>query len=240
MLSDNGLQFCSKLSHVVYKLLGIRKIASSPHHPNGNGGVECVNDTMAQTLSMVNGLENNLDEQLPHVEFDSNSSVSATTRVAPNEVHIGRLPCLPLTIFERTGVAGHQSLARDHLAYCDLATDRQQRAYDIVSEHHALTLSLVERRNSALSNALRPLPKFTVGGWAWLYNTAAAICQGAKVDTDARVLKAKLSLYWTGPLSALSSYVWIYPPTYRARILAGAFRFYAASPAPTPTTGTTC
>ena len=30
----------------------------------------------------------------------------------------------PLTAFDGTGVVGHQSLARDHLAYCDLATDR--------------------------------------------------------------------------------------------------------------------
>ena len=43
-----------------------------------------------------------------------------------------RLPRLPLTIFERTGVFGRQSLARDHLTYFDVATDRQQRAYDIV------------------------------------------------------------------------------------------------------------
>ena len=39
MLSDNGLQACSKLSHAVYKLLGVRKIATSSYHPNGNGGV---------------------------------------------------------------------------------------------------------------------------------------------------------------------------------------------------------
>ena len=76
---------------------------------------------------------------------------------------MGRLPRLPLRIFERTGVAGHQSLARDHLAYCDLATDRQQRAYDIVREHHTLTVYHVGRRNSALSDALRPVPSFAVG-----------------------------------------------------------------------------
>ena len=73
---------------------------------------------------------------------------------------MGRLPRLPLTIFERAGAAGHQSLVREHLAYCDLATDRQQRAYDIFREHHALTVSRVNRRNSALSDALRPVPIF--------------------------------------------------------------------------------
>ena len=47
ILSDNGLQFCSKLSHPVYQLLGVRKLAKSSYHPNGNGGVERVNHTMA-------------------------------------------------------------------------------------------------------------------------------------------------------------------------------------------------
>ena len=77
---------------------------------------------------------------------------------------MGRLPRLPLTIFERTGVAGHQSLARDHLACSDLTTDRQKRAYDIVREHDALTVFCLDRRNSALSDTLRSVPRFAVGG----------------------------------------------------------------------------
>ena len=116
---------------------------------------------------LVNELHNNWDEQFPYEEFGYNNLVSAATGLTPNEVYMGRFPRLPLTIFDRTGVAGHQSLARDHLAYCDLATDRQQRAYDIVPEHHALTVSRVECRNSALSDALRAVPKFAVGGWVW-------------------------------------------------------------------------
>ena len=132
--------------------------------------------------------------QLPHVEFAYNNSVSATTGLAANEVYMGRLPRLSLTMFERTGVFGHQSLARDHLVYGDLATDRQQRAYDIVREHHVHKVSGLERRNSALTDALRAVPIFAVGGWVWVYNTAATIRQGAKTDADAKVLKATLSL----------------------------------------------
>ena len=69
-----------KLSHAAYKLLGVRKIATSSYHPNGNGGVERVNHTMAQMLTMlVNELPKNRDEPLPHVEFAYNKSVSAAT-----------------------------------------------------------------------------------------------------------------------------------------------------------------
>ena len=137
--------------------------------PNGNGGVERVNHTMAQMLAMVvNEQQDDWDLRLPHVEFAYNNSISVATGLAPNEGHIGRLPRLPLTFFECTGVAGHQSLARDHLAYCDLATDRQQSANDIVRKHHAQTFFRVNSRNSALANALRPAPKFAVGGWAWV------------------------------------------------------------------------
>ena len=53
ILSDNGLQFCSKLPQAVYQLFGMRKLAKSSYHPNGNRGVERVNHTMAQMLAMV-------------------------------------------------------------------------------------------------------------------------------------------------------------------------------------------
>lgn len=51
LLRDNGLQYCSKLSQAVYKRLGVRKLATSAHHPYGNGSVERVKHTMAQTPS---------------------------------------------------------------------------------------------------------------------------------------------------------------------------------------------
>ena len=52
-LSDHDLQFRSKLSHAVYKLLGVRKISTRSYHPNGNGGMDRVNHTMAQMLTVV-------------------------------------------------------------------------------------------------------------------------------------------------------------------------------------------
>ena len=136
-----------------------------------------MNHTMAQMLAMVvNERQDHWDLQLPHVEFAYNNSGNAATGLASHEVYMGRLPRLPLTVFERAGVAGHQSLARDHLAYCDLATDRQQSVNDRVRKHHALTVSRINRRIRP-RDAMRPVPKFAAGGWAWLYNSASTIRQ---------------------------------------------------------------
>ena len=138
ILSDNGLQFCCKLLQAVYQRLGVHKFATSSYHPNCNGGIDRVNHTMAHMLDMVvSERQDDWDLHLPHVKFVYTTPVSAAKGLAPNEVHMGRLPRLSLTVFYRTGVVVHQSLARDHLTYGDLATDRQKRANDIVRAYHA-------------------------------------------------------------------------------------------------------
>ena len=63
----------------------------------------------------------------------------------------------------------------------------------------ALTVSRVERRTSALLDALRQIPNFVVGNWAWLCNTASTIRQGAKAGTE-----AKFAIYWAGPYKTLA------------------------------------
>ena len=69
---------------------------------------------------------------------------------------------------------------------------------------HLLSVSRIERRNSALSDALHKLPVYAVGGWVWVYNSESTIRQGARSGTDDKVLKAKLSLLWTGPFKILA------------------------------------
>ena len=60
------------------------------------------------------------------------------------------------------------------------------------------------RRRQDPSLPQRPAPNFTVGGWAWVYNSASTTRQGVKANTDAKVLKAKLALNWTGPYKVLA------------------------------------
>lgn len=119
------------------------------------------------------------------------------TGLVPNEIHIGPLPRLPIAVLERPHGDGHQSLHRDQVDYCDLATDYQQRSYALVHKHHAPSISRITRRNSIISSALHQTPSFAVGKWAWVYNSVATIHQRAQKDTDHAVLKAKMSFDWT-------------------------------------------
>ena len=191
ILSDNGLQFCSKRSQAPYQLLGVRKLATSSYHLNCNGGVERHHHPLWQSAGHGRQrASRRLGLAFTTRPFAYNNSVSAATGLVTKKVPMSRLPRLPLTIFDPTGVVGHQSLARDHLAYWAQAASRQKRANDIVHAHHAPIVSRVNRRNSALTDALHPTP--------WVYNSASTLRQDLKANTDAKGLKAKLALIWTG------------------------------------------
>ena len=69
-------------------------------------------------------------------------------------IYIGGLPRSYLAVFDRSYGGAHQSFDCDHLAYCDLVRERQQRAYELVHEQHVLAVARVNGRNSTLSDAL--------------------------------------------------------------------------------------
>ena len=95
--------------------------------------VERLNHTLCQMLSyLITDDQNNWDEMLLHAIAAHNSNVSRGTGLAPNEVHIGWYPRLPMTILESSSVKGHQSAKRDQLDYLELVRDRQARAYYLV------------------------------------------------------------------------------------------------------------
>ena len=170
---------------------------------------------------------------------------------------MGRLPRLPLSIFDRSGVAGRHSLARDQLTYCDLASERQRRANDIVREMHVLMVSQVERQHSALSDAFCQVPNFGVGNWVWLYTTASTIRQGGKAarikrcsrlnsrsigrapTKSLRSAPAPLATHRTVPPCEMNSSFWTSPQTYPPQMRTAVSPSSAASPAPTTTTAAT-
>ena len=118
MLSDRGTEFTAKVARVVYQMLGAVKRYTSAYHPQTNGMVERLNHTLCQMLLyLVADDQKHWDKLLLHAVSAHNNDVSRGIGPAPNEVHIGRYPRLPMTILEKRGVMGHQGLKVDQLEY---------------------------------------------------------------------------------------------------------------------------
>lgn len=94
----------------------------------------------------VNERQHDWDLHLPHVRFAYNNTVSAAAGLAPNQGHIGRLPRFPMAIFDNIYARRHQSLAKNHLSYHNLAVDRQCRSYDLFRQQHALIFDAFHRQ----------------------------------------------------------------------------------------------
>ena len=99
-----------------------------------------------------------------------NNSASAATGLEPNEIHLGRIPRLPMTVINECIVKRHSGKKQDQLLYLDIVRERQQRAFELVQESHLIAMSKIQRSNTKLHAILRKLPNFGVGNWVWIYN----------------------------------------------------------------------
>ena len=100
VLSDRGTEVVSVVCRGVFKMLDSVKKYTSAYHPKTNDMVERLNHTSCQTLAyLIPDDQNNWDDMLLHAIAAHNDNVSRGTGLTPNEVHIGRYPRLPMTIF---------------------------------------------------------------------------------------------------------------------------------------------
>jgi len=99
LLSDRGTSFLSELISDINKIFEIKKISTTPYHPQTNGQVERFNHTLKTMLSMyVNDKQTNWDEYLSFVVFAYNTSVNKSTNYSPFVLLYGREPLYPIDI----------------------------------------------------------------------------------------------------------------------------------------------
>ena len=98
LLSDLGSNFISELVHHTCKLLGIRRIYTTPYHPQTNGLIEKFHSTLAKNLSMyVSSDHKDWDLYVRAVCFGYNTSVCIdSTQYSPFFIMFGREPHYPL------------------------------------------------------------------------------------------------------------------------------------------------
>ena len=159
----------------------ICKIATTAFHPKSNDGLERVNHSLAQMLYLVNSeQQDDWAEWLPYVVQAYNNSVRAATGLAPNEIHLERMPRLPMTIIDESVVKGHTGEKQYQLLHLDIVREWQQRAFELVQDSHLTAMSKIQRSNTKLLAILHKLPNFEVGNWVWIYNSQATGRSGCK------------------------------------------------------------
>ena len=122
----------------------------------------------------------NWDEMLPHAVAAHNNNVSRGTGLAPNVVHIGRYPRLPMTILEGRGVSGNQGLKQDQLDYLNLMRDKQRKGYELVREQDKITKAKHEKSNQVLNSIIGKRPKYKEGDWVLVYDEKSTISGGGR------------------------------------------------------------
>ncbi|CAC5417425.1 unnamed protein product [Mytilus coruscus] len=96
MISDNGGEFNSKLSGVIYDMYGYKHIKITPYNPQANGKCERYNQTLKNMLNKTVKEETNLWERfLPKCLFSYNTSKHSSTNFSPFYLMYWRNPLLP-------------------------------------------------------------------------------------------------------------------------------------------------
>ena len=97
LLTDQGRQFESSLIKIVCDKLGIKKLRTSPYHPQCDGQTERFNRTLCDSLTfLVNENQSDWDVWLPVAVGAYRTSVHSTTGFSPFELVHGVKPRTPV------------------------------------------------------------------------------------------------------------------------------------------------
>jgi transposase InsO family protein len=99
ILTDQGRNFESDLMKKVMQLLGVKKVRTSPYHPQTDGQVERFNRTLKGILtSYVNDDHDDWDIHLQLALFAYRTSIHRSSGVSPFKAVYGREAVAPLTL----------------------------------------------------------------------------------------------------------------------------------------------
>lgn len=184
LLTDRGSNFTSQLMREVYQLLGIKKLQTTPYHPQCNGAVERLNHTVATMLShYVARDQRDWDTWLPYATFAYNSAVHEGTKEAPFFLLHGRHPTVPGTA--SLPPTTHYGTLDNYKAELE---QRLRIAHDIARK--ALSSSAEARRQRRYPPDR--IAKYQVGDLVYV-----------KVSAKLPGLVRKLAPHWKGPFEVV-------------------------------------
>jgi hypothetical protein len=182
LLSDRGQNFLSKLVMEVLVLLDIKKVNTTPYHPQTNGLVERFNQTLISILkTLTDTREGKWANYLAPATFAYNTSVQHTLQVSPYFVLFGREARTP----------GPDSLIYTGEVYnstIDYINDMQENfAYGHKVAHDNITAA--QEHYLAQNQVLKQHPRFQIQDLVWFRR---------ELKPEAG-LSAKFRSPWIGP-----------------------------------------
>ena len=188
ILTDQRRNFESDLMKRVMQLLGVKKVRTSPYHPQTDGQVERFNRTLKGILtSYVNDDHNYWDIHLQLALFAYRTSIHRSSGVSPFKAVYGREAASPLTLIDGENMSTRGLLSGN---YCD----KLEKTLHKVQKHVANNISLAQKRQKedydkatkVQSTQLKP------GDLVWLNSKAIPKGKSHKFHQE-----------WTGPYEVL-------------------------------------
>ncbi|MCP4493990.1 MAG: transposase family protein, partial [Gammaproteobacteria bacterium] len=96
ILSDRGPNFMSQLMKDVYHICNVRKVNTTPYHPQCDGLTENFNGTLTKTLAKYGTANQDWPALLPFALFAYRTSMHSSTQETPYFAMFGHDPRLPI------------------------------------------------------------------------------------------------------------------------------------------------
>ena len=110
ILTDQGSNFTSQLLAEIYRLLHVHAIRTSPYHPQTNGLVEQLNQTLKDMIKRTTSKEGkDWDKMVPYLLFAYREVPQASTGFSPFELLYGREVLGPLDVLRDQWEASQRS-----------------------------------------------------------------------------------------------------------------------------------
>ena len=180
ILTDQGSNFMSALLEEMYCLLHIKRIRTTPYHPQTDGLVERFNGTLKGMLrKFVNRSQKDWDEYLPYLLFAYREVPQETTGFSPFDLLYGRCVRGPLDVLKEDWT-GDRGTAVPVATYVVEMRERLAEMAQLVAKHTAIRQQKQKQHYDKNAKSR----SFKVGDQVLVLLPTAA---------------NRLKLHWTGP-----------------------------------------
>jgi hypothetical protein len=188
LITDQGRNFEADFMKKMFEILGVKKLRTSPYHPQTDGQVERLNRTLKGILTTyVNQDHNDWDIHLPLALFAYRNSVHASSGVSPFRAVYGREATTPLTLLSSTTDTKKQLISN----YSDELENTLKDVHDIISRRISLAQQK-QKKNYDRQHKTDKSTELKEGDRVWLNNQAVP-----------KGLSRKFHFQWAGPYVVL-------------------------------------